>query len=102
MVSLRGRRGRGVPRPAGGVELLNPHNDRELTDGSDEVLLGASRQRVQNLDTVGAQEFNDSPQFPDAKLWDGCILEDEQDDVSRLDFPVLDPFRLRYEQVKSV
>ncbi len=90
--SLNGQCGRGVSVPAGGVEFLNPHDDRQLPNGPDEVLLGASCQRVQDFDAVRGQEFYDSPKFPDSQLWDGGVLKNKKDDVASLDFPIVDPF----------
>ena len=90
---------RGVSIPARGVELLNPHDDSQLPNGPDKVLLGTSRQRVQDFDAVRGQEFYDSPKLPNSQLWDGGVLENEKDDVASLDFSIVDPFWFRYEQV---
>ena len=83
---------RGVSIPARGVELLNPHDDSQLPNGPDKVLLGTSCQRVQDFDAVRGQEFYDSPKFPNSQLWDGGVLKNEKDDVACLDFPIVDPF----------
>ncbi len=81
------------------MEFLNPHDDRQLPDGSDEILLGTSCQRVQDFDAVRGQKFYDSPKLPDSQLWDGGVLKNEKNDVASLDFPIVDPFWFRYEQV---
>ncbi len=83
----------------GGESLSPPHDDSQLPNGPDKVLLGTSCQRVQDFDAVRSQEFYDSSKFPDSQLWDGGVLENEKDDVAGLDFPIVDPFWLWDKQM---
>ncbi len=84
------------------MEFLNPHDDRQLPNGSDEVLLGSSCQRVQDFDAVCCQEFYNSPKLLDSQLRDGGVLENKKDDVASLGFPVVDPLWFWYEQMQPV